>query len=187
MDLAGWHQFLTEWNHDLLLDRQVVATVSDEVVATGWLGADGATEEQLLELETYLGRALPPSYRAFLAASNGWRCPGAAVQRLWSTDEVEWFTVRHKHWADAWVQGVRHEGSARAARRARDLLYSALEISEDEDSAIYLLNPLRTTGDGEWEACLFADWLPGFETYPSFAVLLAQARRSQRVRDEHEA
>ena len=50
--------------------------IAPEVIASRWLGYPGATEEQIMNLETRLGRKLPPSYRAFLKASNGFRQPG---------------------------------------------------------------------------------------------------------------
>lgn len=49
-----------------------------------------------------------------------------------------------------------------------EYLQSMLEISEEGDSAIYLLNPNVVTPGGEWEAWFFANWLPGANRYRSF-------------------
>ncbi|RJL33649.1 SMI1/KNR4 family protein [Bailinhaonella thermotolerans] len=38
-----------------------------------WMGAPGASEEEIAALERRLGVSLPPSYRQFLAVSDGWR------------------------------------------------------------------------------------------------------------------
>jgi len=48
-------------------------------------------------------------------------------------------------------------------------LAHTLCISEVGDSAVLLLNPMVVWPDGEWEAWLFANWLPGATRYRSFA------------------
>lgn len=50
------------------------------------------------------------------------------------------------------------------------------------DAAIYVLNPQIVTPEGEWEAWLFADWLPGAARYRSFQDLM-QAEYAQAMRD----
>jgi len=83
-------------NHDHLVETDI----SPEVIASGWLGYPGATEDQIAGLEARLGRSLPPSYRAFLKVSNGFRQPGMMSKRILSTDEVDWFPVRHQELVD---------------------------------------------------------------------------------------
>jgi len=46
-----------------------------------------ATEEQLNEVEAYLGHALDPDYRDFLACANGWKCFIQTVN-LFGTDDL---------------------------------------------------------------------------------------------------
>ncbi len=48
-------------------------------------------------------------------------------------------------------------------------LAHTLCLSELEDSAVLLLNPMVVWPDGEWEAWFFANWLPGARRYRSFA------------------
>lgn len=58
-------------------------------------------------------------------------------------------------------------------------LETALQISEVEDAAVYLLNPKVRDETGEWETWLVATWLPGAERYRSFLTLLeAEAERA---------
>ena len=69
------------------------------------------------------------------------------------------------------------------ARFRVEYLESALEISDTGDSAIYLLNPKVVTPDGEWEAWLFANWLPGAIRYRSFAELMEAEYHSFHTQD----
>ena len=48
-------------------------------------------------------------------------------------------------------------------------LAQTLCISEVGDDAVLLLNPMVIWPDGEWEAWLFANWIPGAIRYRSFA------------------
>ena len=64
-----------------------------------------------------------------------------------------------------------------------EYLESALEVSEEGDSAVYLLNPEVVTADGEWEAWFFANWLPGASRYRSFTELMEAEYRTFHERD----
>jgi cell wall assembly regulator SMI1 len=148
---------------------------------------DGATPDEIAALELRLGLELPPSYRQFLSVTNGWRVPRGSTGRFWQTSEVDWFRERHGDWIEAYNTTL---PGLRPAPRATDAEYfvygesqdpvwfrpeylsSALEISDEGDSAIYLLNPEIVTPDGEWEAWFFANWLPGAVRYPSFWALM---------------
>jgi hypothetical protein len=83
-------------NHDHLVETDI----SPGVIASGWLGYPGATEDQIAGLEARLGQSLPPSYRAFLKVSNGFRQPGMSIERLFSADEVGWFREGHQETID---------------------------------------------------------------------------------------
>ncbi|MDP9310171.1 MAG: SMI1/KNR4 family protein [Chloroflexota bacterium] len=173
-----WEHWLMHWNTLLFEhfqpdaygpDYLTKADLSPEVLATGWFGYPPATPAQLATTEARLGIALPPSYRAFLQTSNGWRQPGWFVSRLWAVDNVEWFHVRHQHdWIEPWRIGEEEyavDGEAQTLR-------TALEISDVGDAAVYLLNPHVITADNEWEAWFFASWVPGSIRYPSFWDLM---------------
>jgi hypothetical protein len=137
--------------------------IPPEVRASGWLGYPAATEKQVKELEARLGKVLPPSYRAFLKASNGFRQPQLLVWRLLPAEEVEWFRVRNQETIDIW--------------KSVEDLSDTLEISAREiaGSATYLLNPNVIAADGEWEALYYAHWrgTPSVR-YPSFWDLMQQ-------------
>lgn len=167
----GWRALLARWSTELIAAGGAEGEPRpQEVAASGWLGYPGATEAQLGAAEARLGAQLPPSYRQFLAVTNGWRHTGTFIDRLWPAEEIAWFRVRHQDWIDAYTvhtYGDEHEpGSLAAGLRA------ALEVSDVGDAAIYLLNPLVVAADGEWEAWFFANWVPGAERYPSFWALM---------------
>jgi SMI1 / KNR4 family (SUKH-1) len=163
---SEWESWLADWNRELLeridptlenrLTRAGISLethllqygVTPETRASGWLGYPGATEDQIARLEARLGKTLPPSYRAFLKASNGFRQPQMLVWRILPAEEVDWFRVRNQQTIDI--------------LKPHDLedLSDTLEISAREiaGSAVYLLNPNVVTGDGEWEALYYAHW-----------------------------
>ncbi len=194
-----WPSLMTQWNAELLVDDDIRAQLPPEVIAAGWMGYPGASEEQIATLEDRLGVALPPSYRAFLAFSNGWRHTSHFIPALWSTEEVEWFAVRNQEAIDAWLDGERYsyggtpeppapdeeylsygeDGATEGAMRS-EYLQTALEISDQEigGTAVYLLNPQIVTPEGEWEAWFFAHWIPGATRYRSFWELMVAEHRS---------
>ena len=189
MPRYAWRQFLEDWSHEILAVPRYRNRLSPEVIVSGWLGYPGATEGELEQLEHRLGLPLPPSYREFLSVTNGWRMTGAFIPRLWSCAEVDWFTSRHRETVDIWVQapiavtdeeyfdyGTGDEGVEGSTRV--EYLPFTVEISatEENGSAVYLLNPRVVTADGEWEAWFFADWNPGAVRYRSFWSMMRSER-----------
>ena len=202
MSTFDWESFLRRWNQELLGSTAADPTdLPPEVIESGWLGYPGATEEQITQAEARLGKTLPPSYRAFLKVTNGWRQTTPLIDRLWSSEEIEWFSNRHQNWIDAFLEDYKDRyphvsatqlesnahlgapsvpdeeylvyGEAQDCSKLRvEYLHTALEISDVGESAIYLLNPQVVTDDGEWEAWFFGDWLPGADRYPSFRAMM---------------
>ena len=197
MPTRNWKALLTQWSQDILASRYT-AKLPAEVRASGWLGFPGATEDQIAQAEARLKTTLPPSYREFLKATNGWRMAGSFVGKLWSTEEIEWFTTRHQDWIDAWNVGlgsdpesvpdeeylIYNTGQTEAFRP--EYLQTALEISDYGDG-IYLLNPQIVTAEGEWEAWFFADWIPGADRYRSFWDLMQAGHQGFLDLEAHEA
>lgn len=197
-----WRALLARWSAELIAAGAAAGgPLPPEVVASGWLGYPGATEAQLGAAEVRLGARLPPSYRQFLAVTNGWRHTGTFIDRLWPAEEIDWFRVRHQDWIDAYTdpaddapvplsdEAYRVYGDEQSSVTFRPAdLRAALEISDVGDSAILLLNPCVVAPDGEWEAWFFANWLPGASRHPSFWALMedeyASFRRLAEVRSE---
>ncbi len=198
MMMYKWKELLTKWNEEIV-ESEDKEYLSPEAITSGWIGYPGATEIQIQQTEDRLGRKLPPSYREFLKFSNGWGKTTSFIDRLWSSEEIEWFSVRHQDWIDAWRVGEAHFGGPKPVSDEEYFIYgerqnpgilrgeylqTALEISDLGDSAIYLLNPQIMTEDDEWEAWFFANWLPGVNRYRSFwELMLAEYETFARLKN----
>jgi hypothetical protein len=148
MDASRWRDLLTHWNVGLLQTPEVVQRLPSDVFVSGWLGYPVAAEEQVRQTEARLGTALPPSYRAFLEVTNGWRHLGHFHRKLWSAEEVDWFRVRNQDWIDAWTEveagpAISDEeyfvyGDQQRATTVRvEYMASLLEVSEIGDSVMH--------------------------------------------------
>lgn len=188
-----WSQLLRRWSHQLCQDRAFALTQDDPVIEAGWTGAGPASTHDLADLESRLGRALPPSYRAFLETTDGY-VGGGSVARARPAREVAPFVVEEREWVDAWLEP--HGGGTaltvieHVACRGRDvvdarwsLLSDAVQVSDTFDGAVYLLCPAVVDDAGEWEAWLFATWLPGAARFASWWDLVAEEHRLWQERD----
>src|SRR5262249_52289792 len=101
-----WRAFLDGFSRNLLKDIRIREELPAEVIESGWLGYEGASEKEISRLEKRLGKRLPPSYRSFLAETNGWRNCGLYIYRLWPCSQVSWFRKRHQDWIDAYLKGI---------------------------------------------------------------------------------
>ena len=184
-----WRTFLKKVSRDLLKNISIREDLPKDVIDTSWLGYDGASEEAINTLEERLGKSLPPSYRSFLVETNGWRQCGAFIYNLWPCSKVAWFRERNQDWIDAYLEAgpepevsddeyYVYDDSQDAGRFRHKYLESALEISDVGDSAVLLLNPEVVDDKGEWEAWLFANWLPGARRYRSFRDLMQEEHAS---------
>ncbi len=164
-----WKPFLETWSAALVQSPYAEGyALPAEVIQSGWLGYEGASQAQIEAAETRLGRRLPPSYREFLQVTNGWRTTGTFIDQMWSVEAIDWFPVRNQYWIDAQSLFPDASGEDENSFPPVAHLRAALEISDMGDAAIYLLNPLVVRPDGEWQAIFMANWLPGARRYPSF-------------------
>jgi hypothetical protein len=202
MSAFDWERFLRRWSQVVLesMAEDQLAKMPQEVIDSGWLGYPGATEAQITQAESRLGVRFPPSYREFLRVTNGWQQTTPFIRRLWSTEGIERFAVRHQKWIEAFTH--HHENTPISFDQEVDLdalwdlptvtdaeyfvygedqdcsklrveyLNTAIAISDVGDAAIYLLNPQVVTATGEWEAWFFCDLLPGADRYPSFRDMM---------------
>lgn len=169
-----WKNFLHQW---------VETSQTSEVPASL---QPGAAEAEIAALEARLGRKLPPSYRAFLGASNGFINAGYAIDRIRPAHEVDWLAAQNQDLIDIWVTPELIEVDP-----STEHLKTILQISDEGDSAFLLLNPnVIDRATGEWEAWFFASWSAGWDIYDSFqemmedkyqTFLLIEADKSQRA------
>ena len=167
--VESWRSFLAEFSADMLraLDEGELHTTTATQRSASWLGYDGATEEQIAALEDRLGRPLPPGYRSFLAASDGWSTMGPFMYSLLGTDSVGWL-------ADLQDQALPEE-----YLEGEELVGPALLVSGEGDAQYWLLDAGDVSPDGEWAAYVWASWYPGLgERHRSFADLVVAERAS---------
>jgi hypothetical protein len=186
----AWPELMRPWNAELLADPQIRELLEPDVIDSGWLGFAGASEAELQAAEARLGLQFPPSYRQFLAFSNGWHVITPFIERLWSAAEVDRYATRHQDLIDAWRLGARQYPTPRVPDERyftygaqqdpvdmrAEYLDTVIEISDVADGVL-LLNPAVVAADDEWEAWFFASWLPGATRYPSFWELMQGERQ----------
>ena len=157
---AAWRAFLGEWSRELLASPDApYFGLPEEAVASGWLGFEPASPEAIARCEARLAVALPPSYRAFLAASNGFSETGNDAGRIVGVDEVARFADALPGIVALW------DRSPYAA-----WLAGALRLSDGSQGVYYLLDPSDVDADGECAAWRFGNEEP--LRYASFVALL---------------
>jgi cell wall assembly regulator SMI1 len=184
-------QLLSDISRVQLADRRIAAEMPDHKITASWLGESGASEAEIALAEERIGVRLPPSYRAFLAETNGFDHIGPFIYRLYNAAEIEWFRVRNQDWVEAYQIGddispEEHLANPDNCVRFRAAyLSSCLQISEEGDSAVVLLNPEVVNDEGEWETWFFANWNPGATRYASFVAYVESELESiKRLRSD---
>lgn len=142
-----------------------------------------ASLEQITGAEARLNTPLPPSYKEFLLASNGFLSLNG---RLLAVDEIDWLKIRDKDTMETWwVEGGTPEKDDYTDEEyvsGYDNLYGAadmtrvqylenclqigerINISSAQDS-LWLLNPVTQPILGEWEAWT---WNPSDSEIPRY-------------------
>jgi hypothetical protein len=180
-----------------LLLRSEEFELSEQAVSSGWCGLPPATENELLEAEARLGVKHPPSYRAFLSNSNGWRPFNKFVERLLPVQEIDRYRFRDPEdfasFERARQLGLKLHGDYRVSdelyldyetpahnAETRDHYYGdSLLISEGFESELVLLNPFIVSADGEWETIFSAHWIPGNRRFRSFRDYVEEIVRNE--------
>lgn len=183
MQQFDWAKFLKKWN-EYVFASSLAETLPADARSAKWAGCPGATEQQIANAEKRLKISLPPSFRSFLLASNGWLAATDSIQQIRGTEQLNWFRKENADWIKAYQTPrgfgpepvVPDEEYFACGPNGQDFrrshLREALQISEVEDGAVYLLNPQVISADGEWEAWFFANWLPGAQRHRSFQEMM---------------
>src|SRR5687768_356388 len=103
MATLDWKSFLTRWSKDLM-KTELAARLDPAPQSPDWLGYPPATPDEIEALEHRLGLRMPPSYKAFLMTSNGWRRTTTFIGRLRNTTDVNWFRIENENWVEAYSQ-----------------------------------------------------------------------------------
>jgi len=166
-----------EWM--VVLTKYVAATGLDKFPVDA-----GASEDQLAAAEERLKIKLPPSYRAFLSACNGWKFAADLTPIIRPVEKIRWFRKEHKDWYEAYQMSAEplsvmekdyfdYTNQDCAVFEIKHLA-QALCISEIGDDAVVLLIPMVIWPGGEWETWFFSNSSPGATRYRSFAGWMSQ-------------
>lgn len=168
----NWHDFLRRWQ-----EEWVPRADADDEEADSVLGAPGAGEEAIVAAERRLGLRLPPSYREFLAVSDGWVVEQtAAIHRLGGVADIGWFGDPYD------MTSLYEEGLGEDPGEEEVLLAGmwrrALRLETESDMSHALLDPGDRDEDGEWALYVYKGW--GGEVpkrYPSFRAYMGDMYR----------
>jgi hypothetical protein len=180
---GDWPALLARFNSSLLNSAAWRDHLPAEARTTGWCGLPPASEEEILEAEKRLGVSLPPSYRSFLAISNGW-CPyNSFIERLLPVEQVEWLRMADPEGVSKFVEFYQTEVLSDVEYLDYDnenhseifedrseilrkeyhpdcLLVGKARLPSPVGGEMILLNPRVISADGEWEAIFFAEGAP---------------------------
>ncbi|MEV4233080.1 SMI1/KNR4 family protein [Streptomyces bobili] len=190
----NWHEFLGRWQEEWVPradededegEAEDEGGSGDGVQAVVRPGRPAAKEAAIAAAEARLGRRLPPSYREFLAVSDGWRVDQiAGVYQLGGVADIDWFR-------DPYDMTAMYEESLGDDPRQEDVLLAgmwqrALRLETDSDMSYALLDPGDTDQNGEWALYVYKGWSGEFpDRYPSFrAYMEAMYRGFHRDRVE---
>ncbi|MQY09220.1 SMI1/KNR4 family protein [Actinomadura macrotermitis] len=159
-----WMPYLRRWSAERIdeHDPRQHQEPAPAAVQDRWLGAPPATEAGLEAAERRLGCALPPTYRAFLATTNGWRNLQGIVDSFRSADQIGWLHELEPHWAEGWAHQADEEDLdedvAAHFGQIAALLRRGLLISLDADLTIIFLDPQDVDAGGDWAVYQYSSW-----------------------------
>lgn len=166
-----WPSFLHRWQEEWDPDP--------ERGEPSVLGRPSAGEEAIAAAERRLGMRLPPSYRGFLSASDGWWVGAvASVYRLGGVQDVERFGDPYGL-AEVYEECLDDDPADEQVLVA-GMWRRALRLETEGDDACHaLLDPGDTDPDGEWALYVYQGW--GGEhpkRYPSFRAYMEAMYRA---------
>ncbi|MFG3017804.1 SMI1/KNR4 family protein [Streptomyces sp. NPDC048254] len=177
-----WRSLLARWSQEWV-DAQDGETPEggrpardEEPLRTGWLGFPPASEERIRALEERLGHRLPPSYRTFLAVTDGWRHAGGFVWLLAGTERARW----HEDAAglSEYFPGELDDDPTPEDALLAGMWGRALQLDVESDAVYVLLDPGDVDGSGEWAVYSWAPWHGDQPTrYGSFGAFMAAMYR----------
>ena len=173
----NWKEFLIDVSTTLFNNDDLLVEFREKR-NSNWLGFDGVSEVELEFHEGRLNTILPPSYREFLKASNGFLQLNSLVWNLLPIQDVQWLKQFDESFHNLYEKEFNNFNATdeeyfiygndqRTTDFRSEYLIKSLAISGWGDASIILLNPEVKFGD-EWEAWMFAVWLLGPARYKSF-------------------
>jgi hypothetical protein len=165
--------------HNKVKDNMIYYDKS--IITSNWLGFDGAELKAIEEKEKSLGIKLPPSYKEFLLVTNGFKQISLFSGSLYPVEEIDWTKKKDPDFLEIFDKHddvsiseddyFTYGDDQRSECFKVSFLNETLQISEWIDGSVILLNPMVKFGE-EWEAWVYANWLPGARRYKSFDKLI---------------
>jgi hypothetical protein len=172
-----WRSFLVRWSQEWADAQEAAAAAGEENVRdeeplrTRWLGFSPTSEGRIRALEERLGHRLPPSYREFLAVSDGWRHAGAFVWLLAGTDKAKWH--EDSSGLSEYFPGDLDDDPTPEEALLAGMWGRALQLDVESDAVHVLLDPGDVDEDGEWAVYCYASWRASPpERYASFRAFM---------------
>ncbi|MEU1511129.1 SMI1/KNR4 family protein [Streptomyces sp. NPDC005811] len=154
-----WRSFLLRWSEewaDSLADDDTRGEDDEAARQARWLGFPPASEERIAAMEERLGRRMPPSYREFLAVSDGWRHAGGFVWLLAGTGGARWHDDA-SGLAEMFEEYL-DEDAGPEERREADVWRRGLQLDVESDITHVLMDPEDMDENGEWAVYTWASW-----------------------------
>ncbi|WP_329388590.1 SMI1/KNR4 family protein [Streptomyces sp. NBC_01716] len=180
MEILGWGPFLERWNAEWAAAPSTREEAEEdgeegrfeETVEAG-LGFPPLDEERITGLERRLGATLPPSYRSFLAVSDGWRRAGGGIYLLGTSEGVRWHRD-HFGFQESYEKSLTTHSSAQEVLVA-GMWSRALQLSVDSDMTDVLLDPGDVNDDGEWALYIYRGYSGEYpDRYESFGAFMRE-------------
>ncbi|MEU5557021.1 SMI1/KNR4 family protein [Streptomyces globisporus] len=154
-----WGPFLRDWSgewSDSLSDDGTHAREDETARRDRRLGFPAAPEERIAALEEHLGRRMPPSYREFLAVSDGWRHAGGFITLLAGTTEARW----HNDASGLAAMFEEYLDEDPTPEELRDVAVwrRGLQLDVESDAMSVVLDPGDVDENGEWAVYTWASW-----------------------------
>jgi SMI1/KNR4 family protein SUKH-1 len=179
--ITEWRTFLRDYSSKFLDNSSLLRAFEENGAGTyvrshvqreGWIGYEPASADAVVAAEERLGTRLPPAYRNFLMASNGFGYVDHVD--LLNVDEIGWLPERDPDLVEAWSFAL-DDGN-------RQMIERSLLIARDDGGpgVCWLLYPDDEAQDGEWAAY---EWFtgdgsgPDDDRYDNFGALLLDAAR----------
>ncbi|MBM7055328.1 SMI1/KNR4 family protein [Streptomyces durocortorensis] len=174
-----WGPFLRDWSgewSDSLSDDGTYAREDETARRDRWLGFPAAPEERIAALEERLGRRMPPSYREFLAVSDGWRHAGGFITLLAGTAEARW----HNDASGLAAMFEEYLDEDPTPEELRDVAVwrRGLQLDVESDAMSVVLDPGDVDENGEWAVYTWAGWRAAPpQRFPDFATFMRDMHR----------
>jgi len=171
-----WEVLLAKINTEILADKDLLNEVFYQQSIPNSILNEPATKFEIEELEDRLQMKLPVSYKGFLQVSNGLKILSCFNWNLFGTQDVkllkDFDPAIAKGWSkhdfDASDEEYFVYGNGQTSEFVRGRYFPvSIAISGWGDASMLMLNP-EVIHDGEFEAWMFATWIPGATRYKSF-------------------